>query len=55
MKRANGMGGWPVLSPHTKRVSCPSRVFGERVGLLADIAAADLRINAKLHTTMCCS
>jgi hypothetical protein len=40
-----------MLSPTKKRVPCPSRVLCARAGLLADIAAADHRIHAKLLTT----
>ena len=40
-------GGWLMLSPHTKRVPCHSRILCQRAGILADIAAVDLRINAK--------
>jgi hypothetical protein len=37
---------------HTQnRVSCPSRVLCERARFLADIAAADYQIHAKLLTT----
>jgi hypothetical protein len=62
------LGGWPMHSPHTNagggladafahkqtRVPRPSRVLCERAGLLADIAAADHRIHAKLLTTTRC-
>ena len=43
-----------AFTPHTKRVPCPSRVLCERAGLLADIAASDHRIHAKLLTTTRC-
>jgi len=41
-------------TPTQKRVPRPSRVLCERAGLLADIAAADHRIHAKLLTTARC-
>jgi len=48
------VGAGPCFHPKQKRVPCPSRALGERAGLLADIAAVDLRIHAKLLTTTGC-
>jgi len=41
-------GAGPCFHHTQKRVPCPSRVLCERAGLLADIAAADHRIQAEL-------
>jgi hypothetical protein len=45
---ARGPGGLArAFTTHKKRVPCPSRVLCERAGLLADIAAADHRIQSQ--------
>lgn len=52
---ANGLGatfgGQVQASPHTKAGALPFRVLCENAGPLADIAAADQPIHAKLLTT----
>jgi len=48
MKWTQEQGAGPCFHRTQKRVPCPSRVLGERAGLLADIAAAEHRIHAKL-------
>ena len=53
-QRCPGDGVGTSLSPHTKAGPCPSGVLCERARLLADIAAADYRIHAKLLTTTGC-
>jgi len=47
-------GAGPCFHHPQKRVPCPSRVLCERAGPLADVAAADQRIPAKLLTTSGC-
>jgi hypothetical protein len=50
--RNQGLG--PCFHHPQKQMRCPSRVLCERAGLLADIAAADHWIHAKLLTTTRC-